>query len=749
MEELQNTRLSATIGGKDIFIQTGTLAKQAGGSCTVHIGGTVLLCTATVAKNPKDVSFIPLTVEYRERTYAAGKIPGGFFKREARARDKETLYARCTDRPIRPMFPDGWNRETMIYNLLVSMDGQNDAGPLSIMGASMALLLSDAPIKDAVAGVRIGRVADTKEFILFPTHDERETLDLEMIIAGKKDAILMVEGGCAQVSEETVIEALEIAMKAIGELCALQDRVVAEAVANGRKIEKAVVTPPDYPEPVKTFALEKARPIVQKHLRAGYRTKLELPTRLKELKNLIEAEVIEKGKTDPAWAGQEKHVSGIIHDLESEEGRRLIVNEKVRPDGRKPDEIRPITIKTSALPCTHGSVVFTRGETQALVTTTLGTPGDMQVMDELEGEYKDRFMLHYNFPGYSVGEVKPERGPGRREIGHGALAKRALVSLLPEEEDFAYTIRIVSDILESNGSSSMATVCGGSLAMFDAGVPLKAACAGVAMGLMMENGKYTVLSDIAGLEDHVGDMDFKVAGTREGITALQMDIKVEGLTVAILKEAMEQARKGRLHILDKMEAALPTPRAELSQFAPRLIRISIPVDKIGALIGPGGKNIRRIQEEYDCEVNVEDDGSVFVSGVDATAVMQAQAEIEGMTAEPEIGKIYKGRIVSLVEFGAFVEIFPGREGLLHVSQMDTKRVDKPTDLFKEGDEVEVKVLEVSKEGKVRLSRKAVIAPGSENDTPGPRRDGPGGGGRGREGGRDGRGFPPRRERSHR
>ncbi|MBI3296893.1 MAG: polyribonucleotide nucleotidyltransferase [Elusimicrobia bacterium] len=743
MDQLQNIRQSVTIGGKEISIQTGTLAKQAGGSCTIHIGGTVLLSTATVAKNAKDVSFIPLTVEYRERTYAAGKIPGGFFKREARARDKETLYARCTDRPIRPMFPDGWNRETMIYNLLVSMDGKNDAGPLSIVGASMSLLLSDAPIKDAIAGVRIGRNADTGEFILFPTHDERELLDLEMIIAGKKDAILMVEGGCAQVSEEVVLQALEIGMKAIAELCALQDRIIAESVAAGRKIEKAVVVAPDYPEPVKSFVIEKARPVVVRHLKAGYRTKLELPTRLKKLRVLLETEVAEKGKADAAWAGLEKHVSGIIHDLEAEEGRKLIVFDKVRPDGRKPDEIRPITIKTSALPCTHGSVVFTRGETQALVTTTLGTPGDMQVMDELEGEYKDRFMLHYNFPAYSVGEVKPERGPGRREIGHGALAKRALVSLLPEETEFAYTIRIVSDILESNGSSSMASVCGGSLAMFDAGVPLKAPCAGVAMGLMMIDGKYTVLSDIAGLEDHVGDMDFKVAGTRDGITALQMDIKVEGLTIAILKEAMEQARKGRLHILEKMDAVMPAPRAELSALAPRLIRITIPVDKIGALIGPGGKNIRRIQEEYDCEVNVEDDGGVFVSGVDATAVMQAKAEIEGLTAEPEIGKIYKGRIVSLVEFGAFVEIFPGREGLLHVSQMDVKRVEKPTDLFKEGDEVEVKVLEVSKEGKVRLSRKAVIAPGSENDSPGPRRDGPGGGGGGRDRDRGGRGGPPR------
>ncbi|TBR23444.1 polyribonucleotide nucleotidyltransferase [bacterium] len=745
MDQLQNIRRSVTIDGKEISIQTGTLAKQAGGSCTVHLGGTVVLSTATVAKNAKEVNFIPLTVEYRERTYAAGKIPGGFFKREARARDKETIYARCTDRPIRPMFPDGWNRETMIYNLLVSHDLQNDAGPLSITGASMSLLLSEAPIKDAISGVRIGRVAETGKFILFPTLDERETLDLEMMIAGKKGAILMVEGGCAQVPEEVVLQALELGLKAIGELCDLQDKVVAEAVANGRVIEKAVVKAPSYPEPVNSFILEKARPLVQKHLRAGYRTKLELPNRLKEVRTLLETEVVEKAKTDAAWLGQEKHVSGIIHDLEGEEGRKLIVHEKVRPDGRKPEDIRAISIKVGALPCTHGSVVFTRGETQALVVATLGTPGDMQVMDELEGEYKDRFMLHYNFPGYSVGEVKPERGPGRREIGHGTLAKRALVSLLPDEEEFAYTMRIVSDILESNGSSSMASVCGGSLALFDAGVPLKAACAGVAMGLMMEDGKYTVLTDIAGLEDHVGDMDFKVAGTKNGITALQMDIKIEGLTLDIMKEALAQANRGRMHILGKMDEAMASPRPELSPLAPRLIKVMIPVDKIGMLIGPGGKNIRRIQEEYAVELNVEDDGSVFIGGVDALAVAQAKAEVEGMSAEPEIGKIYKGRIVSIVEFGAFVEIMPGREGLLHVSQMDVKRVEKVSDLFKENDEVEVKVLEVSKEGKVRLSRKAVIAPGSENDTPGPRRDGPGGGGRDRDRG----GRPPRREHARR
>ncbi|HVE13458.1 MAG TPA: polyribonucleotide nucleotidyltransferase [Elusimicrobiota bacterium] len=745
MNKIQKISLSETVGGKDISIQTGTLAKQAGGSVTIHLGDTVVLTTATVAKNPKPVNFIPLTVEYRERTYAAGKIPGGFFKRENRPRDKEVLNARMTDRPIRPLFPDGWNRETMVYSLIVSMDGQNDAGPLSITAGSCALMLSEAPFAGPVAGVRVGRL-DGK-LVLFPTFEEREKLDLEMIVAGKKDAILMVEGGMAQVPEEVILEALELAQKEINKLCDLQLRLVAETEKAGRKIVKAVVTPPSYPEPVNSFVTERALPEVKKALAAGYKHKHGMSEHLKPVQDALKAEILEKAKTDPAWVGQDQFVGSIVHDLEGVEGRKLIVNQRVRHDGRKLDEVRPIDILTPALPCAHGSVVFTRGETQALAVTTLGTPGDMQVMDELEGEYKDRFMLHYNFPGYSVGEVKPERGPGRREIGHGTLAKRALVSLLPPEEEFAYTIRIVSDILESNGSSSMASVCGGSLSMFDAGVPLKAACAGVAMGLIMEDGKYAILTDIAGLEDHVGDMDFKVAGTRTGVTALQMDIKVEGISIAIMKEALAQAKAGRFHILDKMDAVMPSPRAELSPHAPRLIRITIPVDKIGALIGPGGKNIRRIIEEYGVEVEVEDDGSVFIAGVDAVAVAQARAEVEGMTAEAEIGKIYKGRVVSCVEFGAFVEIMPGKEGLLHISQIDVNRVARVTDVLKEGQEVEVKVLEVSKEGKIRLSRKAVIAPGSENDgsDPGPRRDG---GGRGGDRNRGG-GGRERRERAFR
>ncbi|MFH2202899.1 MAG: polyribonucleotide nucleotidyltransferase [Elusimicrobiota bacterium] len=754
--QIQKISLSENIGGKEITIQTGTLAKQAGGAVTIHLGGTALLTTATASKNIRDVPFLPMSVEYRERTYAAGKIPGGFFKRETRPRDKEVLNARMTDRPIRPMLPENWRYDTMIYSLLISMDGENDAGPLSITGGSVSCLLSDIPLPEAVSGLRIGRDKETQQFIFFPTFAERENLDLEMIVAGKKDAILMVEGGAAGLSEEVMVEALELAQKEINKLCALQERIVEESVKAGRKIVKKQAPVIEVVEPVTSFVKEQATDEIKKHLRAGYKGKHDLDDRIKEIQERLIEEVKKKAESDPAFAGQESHVGTVLYHLKGDEARRMIIEEKVRPDGRKCDEVRPIDIQMPVLPCAHGSAVFTRGETQALVSATLGTPGDMQVMDELEGDYKERFMLHYNFPGYSVGEVKPERGPGRRDIGHGTLARRALVSLLPPPEEFPYTVRIVSDILESNGSSSMASVCGGSLAMFDAGVPLKAACAGVAMGLFMEDGKYAVLTDIAGLEDHIGDMDFKVAGTRDGITTIQMDIKIGGLTIDIMKEAMAQAKAGRFHILDKMDAVLAAPRSELAANAPRLLRLHIPPAKIGALIGPGGKNIRRLSEEYDVSVDVEDDGSVFVAGLDADSVKQAQAEIEGMTAEPELNKIYKGRVVSCVEFGAFVEIMPGREGLLHISQIDVKRVEKVTDVLKEGDEVEVKVLEVSPEGKVRLSRKAVLSPGSELDSPGPnrgagggRRDSRGGSGGGGRGGDRGprRGGPPRRERS--
>ncbi|MBI4386585.1 MAG: polyribonucleotide nucleotidyltransferase [Elusimicrobia bacterium] len=734
MPDLQKICLRETVGGKTITIQTGTVAKQAGGAVTVHLEDSCILTTTTAAREPKlNLNFTPLTVEYRERTYAAGKIPGGFFKREGRPREKEILSARLTDRPIRPLFQEGWNYETMVHTLVLSVDGKNDTDVLAVLGGSTSLLLSEVPWSGPVAAVRIGRL--NGQLVFFPTFEERETLELELVVAGKKDAILMVEGGGNEVGEDVMVEALEAAQREINKLCALQLKLVAEAQQGGRKIVKRSIQPPAQPEAAKQFVADKATPEIKKILRRAL-PKWDLDEAMRALKDGLKAGIVERGKADPSFAGAESWVSHWTEDILYRESREMCLSDKVRQDGRKWNEIRTITVQAPALPRLHGSALFTRGSTQALVAVTLGTPGDMQIMDELEGEYKERFLLHYNFPGFSVGEVRPERGPGRREIGHGALAKRALYPLLPNEEEFAYTIRIVSDILESNGSSSMASVCGGSLALFDAGVPMKGACAGIAMGLILEGSRHAILSDINGFEDHLGDMDFKVAGTRNGITGFQLDMKIEGLSVDILKAALAQAREGRLHILDRMDAAIANPRPELSPQAPRLLRLMIPIDKIGALIGPGGKNIRRIIEEYGVEVDVEDDGSVFIAGTDAAGVDRAKAEVEALSVIPEVGTTYKGRVVSIKEFGAFVEILPGHEGLLHISQLDIKRVNRVEDVLRMGDEVEVKLIEIDPSGKMRLSRKAITHPGSEIDSRG---SGPGGG-KPRDGERGGHGF---------
>ncbi|MDE1977084.1 MAG: polyribonucleotide nucleotidyltransferase [Elusimicrobia bacterium] len=710
MDPIQKISLQETVGGKTLCLQTGTIAKQAGGSVTVHLGETVVLSVATASWTPKDADFVPLTSDYRERTYAAGRIPGGFFKRENRPREKEILSSRLIDRPIRPLFPSGWNFETMVQSIVLSTDSQSDADVVAINGASAAIMLSDIPWNGPVGAVRI--VRRNGAFVLFPTFEEREDAELELVVAGKKGALLMVEGSGHEVGEDVFAQALETASAAIDKLCDLQLRLVKESEASGRKVAKR--EPSKFEHPAAVVAL--VEPKAKQALSAALHSKLDkagLDERVDELKETLKKEVEELAKTKPEFADGVKHVSAIIEDVLYDESRRVCLEDRVRPDGRRFDEIRPITIQTPVFARLHGSVLFTRGQTQAFVSATLGSPGDMQVMDVLEGEYKERFLLHYNFPGFSVGEVRPERGPGRREIGHGALARRSLVPLLPPEEEFPYTIRLVSDIFESNGSSSMASVCGGSLALFDAGVPMKSACAGIAMGLVLEGEKYAILTDIAGVEDHNGDMDFKVAGTTQGITGFQMDMKIEGLSIKIMKEALEQAKKARLFILDKMNAALVKPRSELSQYAPRLLRLQIPLDKIGALIGPGGKNIRRLTETYGVEVSVEDDGSVFIAGTDATACEQAKSEVDALSQEAEVGKIYKGKVISIKEFGAFVEIFPGKEGLLHISQIDNKRVARVEDVLREGDEVEVKVLEVDGDGKIRLSRKAVLYPGSE------------------------------------
>ncbi len=734
-EPIQKICLQATVGGKTIVLQTGTIAKQAGGSVTAHLGDTAVLSAATASQNPKEVSFIPLTSDYRERTYAAGRIPGGFFKREARPRDKETLTSRLIDRPIRPLFPEGWNFETMVQTIVLSTDLENDSDVLAINGASTALMLSDIPWAGPVAAVRIAQIDG--QFKLFPTFEERETAQLELVVAGKKGALLMVEGSASEATEEVFVAALDVASKAIDELCSLQNDVVAASVKAGRKITKREVKPIERPQAVVDLVTAKAVPVVRTALR-GKLDKHGLDAVVTELKTSLKKELAEAPAGSPLFGGQ-LHSSAIVEDILYKESRSLTLVDRARPDGRRFDEIRPITIQLPVFPRVHGSVLFTRGQTQALCTATLGTPGDMQIMDVLEGEYKERFMLHYNFPAFSVGEVRPERGPGRREIGHGALARRSIAAVLPPEDEFPYTLRVVSEILESNGSSSMASVCGGSLALFDAGVPLKAACAGIAMGLVIEGDTHAVLTDIAGIEDHNGDMDFKVAGTAAGITGFQLDMKVEGLSIKILSEALQQAKQGRLFILGKMNEALPEPRKQLSQYAPRLMRLQIPVSKIGALIGPGGKNIRRLIETYGVQVDVEDDGSVFIAGVDPLGCEQAKAEVEALTLEAEVGKIYKGHVVSIKEFGAFVEIFPGKEGLLHISQIDVKRVNRVEDVLKEGDEVEVKCLEIDTDGKIRLSRKAVLSPGSEGangDRP-PRREGSGDRGR-RPAGRGGR-----------
>ena len=713
----QKISLQETVGGKSLSLSTGTLAKQAGGAVICAIGDSIVMTAATIQKNPKDVQFVPLTSDYRERAYAGGRIPGGFFKREMRPRDKETLTSRLIDRPIRPLFPEGWNHETSVQSIAISCDMQVDTDVLAINSASAALMLSDAPWNGPVGGLRICRVDDA--WVFFPTWEEREKAELELVVAGKKDALLMVEGSANEVTEEVFLEALALAQQEINKLCDLQMKLVSQ---HGQRTKKQVAQPA-IPAVVADYVKQAATEGIRQALR-GKHDKHGLDAKIDGLKDGIKKHAEEKAKTEKDWADGLKWISKLIEDILYVESRNLTLVDRVRPDGRGFEEIRPIEITPRPFDRLHGSVVFQRGQTQALCVATLGTPGDMQVMDVMEGEYKERFMLHYNFPSFSVGEVRPERGPGRREIGHGALARRSLVPLLPSEDEFPYTLRVVSEIWESNGSSSMASVCGGSLALFDAGVPMKAPCAGIAMGLVLEGNKHAVLTDIAGIEDHNGDMDFKVAGTANGITGFQMDMKIEGLSIEIMKEALAQAKRGRLFILDKMNAALPEPRKELSMHAPRLYRIKIPSDKIGALIGPGGKNIRRLQETYGVNIDVEDDGSVFVAGTDPVGCDQARAEVESLTLEAEVGKIYKGHVVSIKEFGAFVEIFPGKEGLLHVSQIDVKRVAKVEDVLKMGDEVEVKVLEIDENGKIRLSRKAVIAPGSENDSPGPRRDGP-------------------------
>jgi polyribonucleotide nucleotidyltransferase len=729
-------RRDISVGSRTISIETGKLAKQADGAVIVRSGDTMVIVTACRAANARvGIDFLPLTVDYREYTYASGRIPGGFFKREGKPAEKEVLTSRLIDRPIRPLFPTGWFYETQIVALLISADTDNDSDVLAITGASAALAISSLPFEKTIAGVRVGLVDG--QYVINPTYGERKQSKMDLIVAGSADAIMMVEAGAKEATEEEMVGALDAAHKAIKQIVAAIDDL---KKACGKT--KTVVAPKAIEHAFYREVEEKAYVPLAEAMRI--QDKLENYASVdKVLENLVasipEGEVERRTDAKKIFKGLKEKV---MRDEILERGQRL--------DGRRFDEIRPIWIELGVLPRVHGSAVFTRGETQALVSATLGTEDDAQKIETVEGETYRRFMLHYNFPPFSVGEVQFLRGPGRREVGHGALAERALVPLLPNEEEFPYTVRIVSDILESNGSSSMASVCGGALALMDAGVPLKAAVAGVAMGLVMneQSGKWAVLSDIAGAEDHYGDMDFKVAGTRTGITALQMDIKVGGITMDIMRKALEQARHGRMEILDKMAAMLPSHRANISAYAPRIVTIRIPTEKIRDVIGPGGKTIRMIIEKTGVKIDVEDDGRVNVASADEGAAKKAITMIQELTATPELDKSYLGRVERITDFGAFIEIMPGVDGLLHVSEIANYRVKDVRDELKEGEQIMVKVINVDPSGKVRLSRKALLAPdeGTAPRDPRPVPDGPISDDRprDRDRGRDRGGRPPRR-----
>jgi polyribonucleotide nucleotidyltransferase len=709
-------KVETQLGANTLTIETGRVAKQASGAVTVRCGDTMILAAVVGSDAPREgIDFFPLSVDYRERAYAAGKIPGGFFKREGRPSEKETLSARLIDRPIRPLFPDGYKNEVQIMITVLSSDQENDADVLGLVGASAALAISPVPFLRTIAGVRVGRIEG--ELVLNPSFSQVEESDLNLIVAGSAESLTMVEGGTREVSEADLSAALEFGHAAIKAICSQIDAL--RAKVGKPKLE---VTAPEVDAELQAKVTElgkagilEANGIKDKHARS---------VRLKEVKKAVQEALAED------YPDRGKEIGGYLLQIEDEHCRQMILDEGKRLDGRGYDDIRDITCEVGYLPRTHGSALFTRGQTQALVAVTLGTKMDEQKIDDLEGESWKSYMLHYNFPPYSVGEVRPARGPGRREIGHGALAERAIQPVIPNEENFSYTVRVVSDILESNGSSSMASVCGGSLALMDAGVPIKAPVAGIAMGMIMGEGKNAILTDILGAEDHFGDMDFKVTGTREGITAFQMDVKVAGLTIATMAEALEKARVARLKILDIMDQTIATPRPELSPYAPRIITVKIKVDKIGAVIGPGGKVIRNIVETTGAKVDIEDDGTVLIASVDAEAGEAARKMIERLVEEPEVGRVYEGVVKRTADFGAFVEILPDQDGLVHISELALERVAKTEDVVKVGEVVQVKVIEVGNDGKIRLSRR-VLLPGGEHLEPSPRPERSGGGGRDR------------------
>ncbi len=684
------------LAGKILRLETGRVARQADGAVLASYGDTVVLATAVASQTAKPgVDFLPLTCDYQEKAYAAGKIPGGYFKREGRPSEKEVLTSRLIDRPIRPLFSENYHFETQVIAAVLSADQTGTSDVIGITAASAALSVSNIPFLGPVAGVKVGRVDG--QFVINPDLATLEKSDLHLVVAGTADAVMMVEGGANEQPEAVMLGAIEAAHAEI-------KRIVAKILELQAKVGKTKRTVPE--EHIDEGLKKQVRDLVAKQIREA----IFIPNKSARQEKLdeIRKEAVEKLKSDDP--NRERHVKLIFHSLEYTEVRNMILEKGSRADGRGPADIRPITCEVGVLPRTHGSALFTRGETQSLAVVTLGTSDDEQRIDALEGEYYRTFMLHYNFPPFSVGEARPLRSPGRREVGHGALAERALKPVIPDKEKFPYTLRLVSDILESNGSSSMATVCGGSLAMMDAGVPIRESVAGIAMGLIKEGDRVTILSDILGLEDHLGDMDFKVTGTKNGVTALQMDIKIAGITAALMKDALEQARKGRLHILEAMAKALSAPRTNLSPYAPRIFTIKIKQDKIREVIGPGGKTIRGIIADCGVKINVEDTGIVSVAAVDEASAKKAIDRINSIIEEVEVGKIYSGTVRKIMDFGAFVEILPGTDGLVHISQLAHHRVKSVADEVSEGQQIMVKVMEVDRQGKIRLSRKETMEP---------------------------------------
>ena len=693
---------SIDLAGRQLTVETGQLAKQANGAVLVRYGDTAVLSTATASKEAKNVDFFPLTVNYEERLYAVGKIPGGFIKREGRPSEKAILASRLIDRPIRPLFADGFRNEVQVVSIVMSVDQDCSSEMAAMLGSSLALSISDIPFEGPIAGATVGRI--NGEFVINPTVEQQEQSDIHLVVAGTKDAINMVEAGADQVPEETMLEAIMFGHDEIKRLIAFQEEIV-QAVGKEKSEVKLYEVDADLNQAVREMAEEDMHSAIQVHEKHAREDAI----------NEVKKRVIEHYEAQEADADTLGQVNEILYKIVKEEVRRLITVEKIRPDGRKGDEIRPLASEVGILSRTHGSGLFTRGQTQALSICTLGALGDVQILDGLGVEESKRFMHHYNFPSFSVGETRPMRGPGRREIGHGALGERALEPVIPSEKDFPYTVRLVSEVLESNGSTSQASICGSTLAMMDAGVPLKAPVAGIAMGLVKTGEHYTILSDIQGMEDHLGDMDFKVAGTAHGVTALQMDIKIDGLSREILEEALQQAKVGRMHILDHMLSVIAEPRTELSAYAPKIITMTINPDKIRDVIGPSGKQINKIIEETGVKIDIEQDGTVFISSINQEMNDKAKKIIEDIVREVQVGEIYEGKVKRVEKFGAFVELFSGKDGLVHISELALERVGKVEDVVKIGDVITVKVIEIDKQGRVNLSRKVLLKEEQEKE----------------------------------